>query len=326
MSFTYISRPLANIKVHKIETLTKTTGHAIRLRRHWYKHNTGISTISRIPFKDPIVTHNHLNTLKVIGPFSDTRLGLQPQKPTLPFYDQVYKRNCDNCIGYIPIPVGIAGPIPINSKVYHVPLATTEGALIAGINRAAKWISSGSQDGIACHVEDIGITRAPVVTFENIVDVNHFVEQIRTPLYFINFKKWFGETTNHGNLVEATPYVVGLDVHIRFRALSGDCMGMNMISKGVDHIMSKCLRLFPKMRLVSLSGNMCTDKKNSAINWIHGRGKRVNAVVQFPIEIIPSLMGCTAEALVEISTTKNLVGSAMVGSIGGFNAQLQVKI
>lgn len=52
-------------------------------------------------------------------------------------------------------------------------------------------------------------------------------------------------------------------------------MGMNMVSKGALALISTLLAKFPDVVLVALSGNMCTDKKPSAINWIEGRGKSV---------------------------------------------------
>ena len=32
-------------------------------------------------------------------------------------------------------------------------------------------------------------------------------------------------------------------------------------------------RYFPDLEVLSLSGNFCTDKKPSAVNWLDGRGK-----------------------------------------------------
>jgi hypothetical protein len=77
---------------------------------------------------------------------------------------------------------------------------------------------------------------------------------------------------------------------------------------------------FPEMTIASLSGNYCTDKKPAAINWIEGRGKSVVAEGIIPGEAVKSILKTTVEALVQLNITKNLVGSAMAGSIGGNNA------
>lgn len=52
-------------------------------------------------------------------------------------------------------------------------------------------------------------------------------------------------------------------------------MGMNMISKGCEAAVQEIQRRFHQARLVTLSGNVCTDKKPSARNWVDGRGKSI---------------------------------------------------
>jgi hydroxymethylglutaryl-CoA reductase (NADPH) len=57
---------------------------------------------------------------------------------------------------------------------------------------------------------------------------------------------------------------------------------MNMVTKGVEAVLELLKDHFPDMEVVSLSGNFCSDKKPSAINWIEGRGKSVSAEVRIP--------------------------------------------
>ena len=77
---------------------------------------------------------------------------------------------------------------------------------------------------------------------------------------------------------------------------------------------------FPEMKVISLSGNYCTDKKPAAINWIEGRGKSVVAEGIVPGDAVESILKTTVDALVRLNIQKNLIGSAMAGSVGGFNA------
>lgn len=77
---------------------------------------------------------------------------------------------------------------------------------------------------------------------------------------------------------------------------------------------------FPTMQILALSGNYCIDKKPSAINWIEGRGKSVVAECVVPGAIVKSVLKTTVADLVNLNIKKNLIGSAMAGSIGGFNA------
>ena len=74
------------------------------------------------------------------------------------------------------------------------------------------------------------------------------------------------------------------------------------------------------MQIISVSGNYCCDKKPAAINWIEGRGKSVVAEATVPGSVVKTVLKTTVAALVELNISKNLVGSAMAGAIGGFNA------
>jgi len=97
-------------------------------------------------------------------------------------------------------------------------------------------------------------------------------------------------------------------------------MGRNRISKAVLQAMEVITAEFPQVDMLSLSGNMCTDKKPSAVNWICGRGKSVVCEVTLSSHVVTSVLKCTVQSLVELNVAKNLVGSALAGSIGGNNA------
>ncbi|GMF04378.1 unnamed protein product [[Candida] boidinii] len=98
---------------------------------------------------------------------------------------------------------------------------------------------------------------------------------------------------------------------------------MNMISKGVEFALKYMIEEcgFEDMDVISLSGNYCIDKKPAAINWIEGRGKGIVAEARIPKETVQKTLKSDVDALVELNIDKNLVGSAMAGSVGGFNAQ-----
>lgn len=89
---------------------------------------------------------------------------------------------------------------------------------------------------------------------------------------------------------------------------------------GINTVVADLMEQFPSMRLVALSGNMCVDKKPSAINWINGRGKSVVAETILTGDVVKKILKTTVDAMAELNVTKNLVGSAMAGSVGGFNA------
>lgn len=96
-------------------------------------------------------------------------------------------------------------------------------------------------------------------------------------------------------------------------------MGMNMVSKGVEKALD-CMSQRFDMQVLSLSGNYCIDKKPSAINWIEGRGKSVCCEAIIPAKTVKGVLKASVSDLVNLNVKKNLIGSAMAGSIGGFNA------
>lgn len=97
-------------------------------------------------------------------------------------------------------------------------------------------------------------------------------------------------------------------------------MGMNMLSKGTQESLRLVKEHFPDMEILSLSGNFCTDKKPAAVNWIEGRGKSVVCEAVVPAHVVSSVLKTSVHALIDVNIAKNMIGSAVAGSIGGFNA------
>ncbi|KAG1176781.1 hypothetical protein G6F70_003312 [Rhizopus microsporus] len=239
----------------------------------------------------------------------------------LPFhnyhYDKVMGACCENVIGYMPIPIGVAGPMIIDGESIHIPMATTEGCLIASAARGCKAINAGG--GATTVLTADGMTRGPCVEFPSIVGAaacKRFLEGEGAEI----IKEAFNSTSRFARVRKLKVALAGRLVYIRFSTTTGDAMGMNMISKGCEKAMSVLSTHFPEMQIISLSGNYCTDKKPAAINWIEGRGKSVVAEAVVPGAVVQKVLKTTVAALVELNISKNLIGSAMAGSVGGFNA------
>ncbi|ROV94842.1 hypothetical protein VPNG_09317 [Cytospora leucostoma] len=254
---------------------------------------------------------------------SDNTNGLERSK--LPYqhynWDLVLGACCENVIGYMPLPVGVAGPLVVDGQSYFIPMATTEGVLVASANRGCKAINAGG--GAVTVLTADGMTRGPCVAFETLERTGAAKLWLDSDAGQIAMKKAFNSTSRFARLASMTSTIAGTNLYIRFKSTTGDAMGMNMISKGVEHALSVMANEhdFQDMQIVSVSGNYCIDKKPSAINWIQGRGKSVVAEAIIPGDVVKSVLKTDVDTLVELNINKNLIGSAMAGSVGGFNAQ-----
>lgn len=235
-------------------------------------------------------------------------------------YDRVFGSCCENVVGYIPLPLGIMGPLIVDGISYHVPMATTEGCLVASATRGCKAINAGG--GATTILTRDGMTRGPCVRFSSLLRSGACKLWLDSEEGQANIKKAFDSTSRFARLQHIKTALAGDLLFIRFMTTTGDAMGMNMISKGVEHSLAMMIDEygFEDMEIISLSGNYCTDKKPAAINWIEGRGKSVYAEAIIPGEVVSRVLKCTSAKLAELNVCKNLIGSAMAGSVGGFNA------
>ena len=276
------------IKVHQLEEYVTRSCYAPIIRREWYKEKFKLN-FKNIPYIENVGVN----------------------------YDKYYKKNCENIVGYVPIPIGLAGPLKINQKLHFIPMATTEGTLVASINRGCKVLNESN--GVNTLVFDKGISRAPIIELDSLMEVKQMIEWLNTNL--TTLQKVFSETSRYGKLIRIEPYIVGTRIHIRFSATTGDAMGMNIITKGCEHMLKYMKNnYFPKMRVLTLSGNCCTDKKATAMNWINGRGKTSIAEAKVSEYNLKKYLNIDIDTMIKLNTEKNLIGSALAGSIGGNNA------
>jgi len=233
-------------------------------------------------------------------------------------YSRVLGACCENVIGYMPIPLGIAGPLKIDGQLYPIPMATAEGTLVASTSRGCKALNAGG--GVTTVVTNDGMTRGPAIDFPSITVAAAAKKWIESDDGYNVLKEAFESTSRFAKLQKLKTAMAGRTLYVRFTTTTGDAMGMNMISKGTEKALEVMSKLFPDMVVLALSGNYCTDKKPAAINWIEGRGKSVVAEAVVPGRVVKSVLKTTVEALCNLNVKKNLIGSAMAGSIGGFNA------
>ncbi len=226
--------------------------------------------------------------------------------------------NVENLVGGAQIPMGVAGPVTVDGGAaegeYYLPMATTEGALVASVNRGLGTIETAG--GATARVTDSGMSRAPVFRVDGVAEaerVTRWVEDNRERL-----RGAAESTTDHGVVLAVDSYVVGDSLFLRFVYDTKDAMGMNMATIATREA-ATLVEDETAAELVALSGNLCTDKKPAAINAVEGRGRTVTADILLERSTVERRLDTTPEAMAEGNTRKNLVGSAKAGSLG-FNA------
>jgi len=228
--------------------------------------------------------------------------------------------NIENMVGAVQVPMGVAGPVAVDggalSGERYLPMATTEGALVASINRGCSVVNDAG--GATARVTKSGMTRAPVFRVADVAEAEALVSWVRDNEETL--REAAESTTSHGELLGVTPYVVGNNVYLRFRYDTADAMGMNMVTIATREACD-AIEAETDASLVALSGNLCSDKKPAAINAVEGRGRSVSADVEVPREVVEERLHTTPESIAEINTRKNLVGSAKAGGLG-FNAHV----
>lgn len=231
------------------------------------------------------------------------------------FSSEAASKNVENMIGSTQIPLGFAGPVTINGDHaagrFLVPLATTEGALIASISRGMSVTEESG--GIRAKVFWDAMTRAPIFRVRDLAHSAEVMDWITDNMGLIN--EAVGRTTSHGKLIDIEMLPNGRSLYLRFVYATGDAMGMNMATIATEAA-SRLIEEKTGATMISVSGNMCSDKKAAAINIVKGRGKTVVAEALIPVEIVDRRLHTTVGSIVEVNYRKNLMGSALAVTMG----------
>ncbi len=197
--------------------------------------------------------------------------------PHYSFDPQITSGNIENFTGVAQIPIGFAGPIQINGEnaqgEFLIPLATTEGTLVASYNRGIKLVNSSG--GVKVSVVADAMQRAPVFVFADARQARDFVKWVEK-----NYQRICEEaeaTSSIAKLKEIDPYLASKFAYLRFNYSTGDAAGQNMVGRATFAACSWILDNYPGILHFFLESNLATDKKASQVNLMRTRGKRVTA-------------------------------------------------
>lgn len=228
----------------------------------------------------------------------------------------IFQGNIENYIGQVHVPVGVIGPLRINGLYAHgdfyVPMATTEGTLVASHNRGAKILSlSGGATTMCLHER---VSRAPGFVFTTVVEASQFIAWCVT--HFEEMQRVAGETTSHGKLENMSTTLTGNQVFLNLEYTTGDASGQNMVTIASDAVCRYIVAATPiKPRISFLESNMSGDKKATALSYLSVRGKKVTAEAVIPRTILEKFVHTTPEMMMEY-WKMSFVGGVQSGSLG----------
>jgi len=223
------------------------------------------------------------------------------------------KGNIENPIGVAQVPIGLAGPVKINGEHaqgdYYVPMATTEGTLVASYSRGMRVLSEIG--GVRTTVIERYMQRAPVFHFDNALDAREFGVWFDDNIDTIREKA--ESTTSIGKLSHVEQYGVSRMRFVRFNYTTGDAAGQNMCGKATFAACNWIAENYPKLNRYTLSGAIDTDKKHSQINTLHSRGTRVVAEAVIPKSVALDILRVDTKALFDVRQVNN-VGGMLAGT------------
>ncbi len=221
--------------------------------------------------------------------------------------------NIEHFSGVAQVPIGFAGPLLVDGEhakgEFYIPLATTEGTLVASYNRGMKIIHESG--GVKTTVLDDAMQRAPVFHFDDARGSRNFGIWIKE--HFAEIKQQAESTTRSGKLTNIEQYPASKLMFLRFNFTTGDAAGQNMVGKATFVACEWIKQNYPELKRYVLSGNLDTDKKTSQINILRTRGKRVVAEVTIQKAAIEKLTSVPVDLVVQQRQVSSL-GSFMSGS------------
>ena len=205
--------------------------------------------------------------------------------------------NVESFFGVAQVHMGVAGPLRVNGEHaqgdFLVPLATTEGTLVASYNRGMKLCREAG--GVTTTILDDRMQRAPVFSFDSAREMRAFREWLDD--HFDDVAAAAEETTKSGKLVDIQTFPVSKLLYTRFNYTTGDAAGQNMTGKATFAACAWIKQNYAGELHFLLEGQFATDKKTSIVNMLHTRGKRVVAEITLPAALVEKHMNVTTEKL-----------------------------
>ncbi|MEY2806875.1 MAG: hypothetical protein RIR65_1292, partial [Planctomycetota bacterium] len=140
----------------------------------------------------------------------------------------------ENLVGWAQVPLGLAGPLRLRGAEgdYEVcvPLATTEGALVASVSRGMRLCAAGG--GARARVLASRLTQSPMLVYADAESAWRAAQLV--PARFAAWRDMVAGTTRHGALLDARAELSGRRLVLVLGFATGDALGVNMAARAAD--------------------------------------------------------------------------------------------
>jgi hydroxymethylglutaryl-CoA reductase (NADPH) len=229
--------------------------------------------------------------------------------------------NIENFIGMSMVPTGVMGPLRVIGTAangdYFIPLATSEGALVASYHRGAKACSLAGGVSSICLVESV--QRSPLFKFKDISELGLFLSWVLTKQE--DFHAIVAETSRFAKLIDMRSNIEGNQLILTFEYHTGDASGQNMVTLCTDAICKHIIEHAPVApKFWFIEGNYSGDKKATAMSFTNVRGKKVTAEIELSEEIVKNVLKTTPTMMTEYwrSSTIGVIQSGAIGAQGHY--------
>jgi hydroxymethylglutaryl-CoA reductase (NADPH) len=222
--------------------------------------------------------------------------------------------NVENFTGVAQVPLGFAGPLRVNGEWaqgdFLIPLATTEGTLVASYGRGMKVANLAG--GVTCTVSADAMQRAPVFAFDAAREARAFREWVARHHPEIAAA---AEATSHvAKLLDVQCFLASHFAYLRFQFATGDAAGQNMVGRATLAACQWIATRAPGVRRFFLESNLAADKKPSHLNMLHARGKHVTAELVVPRAVLRQHLHVEPETLMFLGGAAAL--ATLMGGVG----------
>ncbi|MEZ6014245.1 MAG: hypothetical protein R3F49_03970 [Planctomycetota bacterium] len=234
-----------------------------------------------------------------------------PHLAGAPVAPEVAAGNVENMVGWAQVPLGLAGPLWADTSrgevSVYVPLATTEGALVASYSRGMGLLADGGP--IRTRVVAEGLSQHPLLVYRCVADAERAAAAARGS--FERFAALVAGVTRHGRLTEVAPEVHGRRLLLRLVFHTADAIGINMAAHAAD----LCSRdLAERTGAIDRAVHgQDVEKRANARALVEGRGRSVVVEGRVPRATLAARARTTPEALVALARTYT-VGFAQLGT------------